>query len=85
MTAKMVWLLAVACWSGIDFSLGEMLLRVTDYNIKFLSVEALLQSLSENSDLRLSSNNSSPIFWRCRKSKTGRLSNNSSTQMNGRS
>jgi Endonuclease/Exonuclease/phosphatase family len=31
----------VACWSGIDFSLGEMLLRVADYNIKFLSVEDL--------------------------------------------
>ena len=34
MKAKMVWLLSVACWSGIDFSLGEMLLRVADY-IKF--------------------------------------------------
>jgi endonuclease/exonuclease/phosphatase family metal-dependent hydrolase len=41
MKAKMVWLLSVACWSGIDFSLGEMLLRVADYNIKFLSVEDL--------------------------------------------
>jgi len=41
MKAKMVWLLSIACWSGIDFSLGEMLLRVADYNIKFLSVEDL--------------------------------------------
>ena len=41
MKTKLIWLLSVACWSGIDFSLGEMLLRVADYNIKFLSVEDL--------------------------------------------
>jgi endonuclease/exonuclease/phosphatase family metal-dependent hydrolase len=41
MKTKMVWLLSVACWLGIDLSLGEMLLRVADYNIKFLSVEDL--------------------------------------------
>ena len=41
MKAKIIWLLSVACWSGIDFSLGQMPLRVADYKIKFLSVEDL--------------------------------------------
>ena len=85
MKANLTALLSIVTLLGIDWSNGESRIRVADYNIQFLSVEKLDAKPQRKQRLKALIEELNPDILALQELRTGRLSNNSSTQMNGRS